>query len=173
MTDEDRGTSTKTLELYVRSLSPPASTAQLDAVLDRLDDLEATDRIASYSVHVWGKQVRPTTADQSTVSSDIHDRLTTFRAWAEREGMALAPSFRTKDVRLSFTDEAYTVVILPVMTLAEYVDDDLTFVAPCTDGETVYTVHDRLEALEKTEPPTESERASHRVRSFREDIHNV
>jgi hypothetical protein len=38
-------------------------------------------------------------------------------------------------------------MVLPTAALAEYVDEELAFVTPCTDGDTVYTVSDRLDEL--------------------------
>jgi len=43
-------------------------------------------------------------------------------------------------------------MVLPVMGLAEYDGDELAHVAPCTKGETVHTITDRLETLEAGEP---------------------
>lgn len=147
MPESETSIPTKTLDLYVRSLAPNGSTANLDGILNSLAQLETKGHIAEYLVHVWGRQVRPATADRSAVSTDINDRLTAFRAWAERADMTLEPFFQTRDVEVSMTGQAYTVVDLPVMTIAEYEDENLTFVTPCADGDTLYTVHDRLEAL--------------------------
>lgn len=151
--DSQNPTGPVTLELYVRSLAPYGSTAQLEGVLDRLDRLEETGTVARYSVEVWGRQVRPATDAPAAVPTDVHDRLAAFRSWADSNGASLDPFFETKEVRVSFTDEAYTVVDLPVMALAEYRGDELAFVAPCVDGGATYAVADRLDALEAESRP--------------------
>lgn len=161
MTESETSIPTKTLDLYVRSLAPHGSTANLDGVLNSLAQLEAMGNIAEYSVHVWGRQVRPATADRSEVSTDITDRLTAFRAWAEHADVTLEPFFQTKDVEVSMTGQAYTVVDLPVMTVAEYEGENLIFVTPCADGDTLYTVHDRLEALATAGPDTPTDVEAH------------
>lgn len=137
------------LDLYVRSLSPSGARAHQEAVLDRLTRLEAAGHIAGFTVHVWGKQVNTTTAAARTDAGRfILDRVSEFREWARRNGRSLGSFFETRDVASTITGEEYTTLVLPTMTLAEYRDGTLDFVTPCTDGEVVYTVHDRLDRLD-------------------------
>lgn len=153
-----------TVDLYVRSLSPAGGQRQLDAVITRLERLATTGRIAEFTVHVWGKQIATSSvATRTTAGQAILDTVDEFRAWAREHGRSLRSFFDTRDVRSRITGEDYTALVLPTMTLAEYHGDDLRFVAPCADGDTMYSVTDRLDTLEAEdqtvdqEPPSVSE----------------
>jgi len=136
-----------TLELYVRSLSPGGFLEQQHGVVERLERLEADDVIDDYSVDVWGRGLADPEAARTGVGQWIHDRIGEFREWAEGEGMCLDSFFPVEAVRSDITGEEYTRVRFPTVTLAEYDGDDLRFVSPCSDGETVHTVTDRLDAI--------------------------
>jgi hypothetical protein len=136
------------LELNVRSLAPPAGGVALDAAVARLEELDASEVIDEYGVHVWGRRIATDTTTAGTDAGEaIFDRLNAFHAWADRTGMSLDSFFAIEETRSTITGETYEAVVLPTMTLAEYEGDDLRFVTPCTDGTAVYTVPDRLDAL--------------------------
>lgn len=142
------------LELLVRSLSPDGAGCHPDAIVDRLDALEAEGSVDGYTVDVWGREVCPSRAAARTeVGRDALERLAAFERWARDAGPSVELSFDVREVRSKLTDEAYTTITFPCVTLAEYVGDDLRFVSPCSDGETKYTVSDRLDALEAGDVP--------------------
>lgn len=136
-----------TLELYVRSLSPGGFLEQQRGVVERLERLEAADVIDDYSVDVWGRGLADPDAARTGVGQWIYDRIGEFREWADREGMSLDSFFPVEPVRSDLSDEEYTRIRFPTVTLAEYEGDVLRFVSPCSDGETVHTVMDRIDAL--------------------------
>lgn len=139
-----------TVTLYVRSLSPPGLRSRQVDIIERLADCEANRTVDEYSVEVWGRQV-PTADDcRSATSRRVHERIESFREWAATHGRALEPLFTTETIRSRITAEAHTRVVLPAMTLVEYVDDEIRFISPSTDGETVTTVADRLDRLDTT-----------------------
>lgn len=142
-------TSDRRVELYVRSLSYPNTFRQGGCVIDRLEGLEAADVISEFDVTVWGRELElsGTTAGTET-GRRLLDRFETFRRWAERESSTDDSLFEVRRVESRITGDEYTAVVLPVTVLAEFVDDDLAHVAPCSEDREVCTVDDRLDALE-------------------------
>lgn len=140
-----------TLDLHVRSLAPRAGHAQQESVIERLDELEAGGYIDEFTVNVWGRQISLSTAAARTDAGQfVLDRVDEFRAWAAETDRSVDSFFETRRVESEITDQEYAALVLPVLTLAEYRDDELAYVAPCTDGETVVTVEDRIDVLETT-----------------------
>lgn len=145
-TDRDQGR--VRVELHVRSLAPRAGQRQQDSVIERLDRLESGGLVDEFSVDVWGRQVRlSSAAAQTDAGRFVLDRVDAFREWADDTGRSVASFFETRRVESAITDEEYVALVLPSLTLAEYRDGDLAYVAPCTDGDEVTTVADRLDVL--------------------------
>lgn len=138
----------RTAALYVRSLAPSECRPQQIAIIRRLKQLEASGAINDYSVEVWGSQLTEYEADLTESGDRIRDRIEDFRAWAADHDVSIESFFPIRTVASEFTDEEYTRIQFPVLTLAESGDDSLRFVTPCTDGESVYTVVDHLDLLE-------------------------
>lgn len=145
--ETDPGTATR-LKLYVRG-SAPGADDRLDATIDRLERLDAARMIDEIAVHTWDRRVRSDVSDGSPrVRSYVSDRVAEFEAWADRNGMTLRPSLDHRLLASAFTGDAQEVIVLPVMCLAVYADGVLCMVAPCSDGDTAYTVDDCLSILE-------------------------
>jgi len=137
-----------TVELHVRSLAPRGGKGQQESAIERLDQLASTGRIEEFSVNVWGRRVSLSSAAAETDAAQfVLDRVDEFRDWARRTGRSVDSFFETRRVESSITDEQYAALVLPSLTLAEYRDGELAYVAPCTDGDTVHTVDDRLDVL--------------------------
>jgi len=137
-----------TVTLFVRSLSPSGLRERQEDVLGRLDALEENDTIETYSVEVWGKQLALKDAHRSDPGERISDHLESLREWAATHGYSLKPFFETKTIDSKFTGGPYTRTEFPVMTLVEYMGDEIQFVSPCADGDSITTVSDRLNELE-------------------------
>lgn len=73
----------------------------------------------------------------------------TFRRWADRNGVSLAPGFQERTRGFVGTDDTEEVVVFPVVALAIYDDQDLTAVFPCADEARTYTVERALTAFEQ------------------------
>jgi len=145
---------TPTLELYVRSLLPDGALSRQEAVIGRLEDLEARGRIEDFTVIVWGKRIARSTAAAHTAEGEyILNRVAEFKSWALGNNVSLESFYDTQAVDTDVTDETYTAITLPVMGLAEYQDGELRHVAPCTEDDVVHTIMDRLEQLESGQPP--------------------
>lgn len=136
------------LSLYVRSLAPSDHRTQQQEIVDRLKQLEIDGLIDSYSVDVWGDQIPVSATEQTAVGRELRHLVETFHAWAADHDVSIDSFFPCELVRSQFTGETYTRIGLPAMALAEYVDDELRFVSPYRDGETVQTVSMHVESLE-------------------------
>nr|WP_310919634.1 HTH domain-containing protein [Haloarcula sp. S1CR25-12] len=149
------------IELYVRSMLPDGAGERQESVIDKLDELDRTDEIAGYNVVVWGKQIAPESGAAATEEGRyILNRVAEFKQWALSNNVSLESFYQRTTVDSEVTGAAYDAMVLPVMGLAEYDEDELTHVAPCTEGEEVHTITDRLERLEAGEPSALEERAT-------------
>jgi len=145
-TDRDQGR--VRVELHVRSLAPRAGKRRQNSVIDRLEDLESEGYVDEWTVDVWGRQVGLSAAAARTDAGQfVLERVAAFRDWADDTGRSVASFFETRHVDSGITGEQYTALVLPSLTLAEYRDGDLAYVAPCSDGDEVTTVTDRLDVL--------------------------
>jgi len=153
------------VELYVRSLLPRHAQHQQEAVVERLLSLEADGPLDDLQIVVWGRQAPASPADTRTDAGLFAlNRVAVFTKWAERNGFSVDAQFDQRSVDSTMADERYRAITFPMMTLAEYRDRDLTFVAPVEDGPETISVPDRLDtieaadgsATETTEPLEES-----------------
>jgi hypothetical protein len=145
----------KHIELYVRSLLPDGAHGRLEAVIERLERLDAEDEVEDFSVIVWGKQVaRDSAAAHTEEGRFILNRVAEFKQWALSSTVSLESFYQQGTVENETSAQSRETITLPVMGLAEYEDDELVHVAPCTRGETVHTIQDRLGRIERGEPAT-------------------
>ena len=154
------------VELYVRSMLPDGAGSRQDAVIDRLEELERREEIAGYNVVVWGKQIAPESAAANTEEGRyILNRVAEFKQWALSNNVSLESFYQRTTVDSEAADSASEAMVLPVMGLAEYDGTELAHVAPCTDGENVHTITDRLERLEDGAPSALAQRTTNPVLS--------
>lgn len=158
MTPPPTPESTVSVELYVRSLAPRAGRRRMEETVRRLATLEDRDEIGEYRVYVTGKTIPASPAEAVTdFGAFLCNRIAAFRDWADRTGHSLEPRFTHRAVDSAFTGERYHAVAAPELLLAEYVDGDLRFVAPCDTDGTQVAVADRLARLAEA-PTAESDR---------------
>lgn len=149
------------IELYVRSLLPDGAHERQEAVIDRLDELERDGDIEGYNVIVWGKQVARSSAAANTEEGKyILNRVAEFKQWALSNNVSFESFYQRTEVDSEVTEESYDAMVLPVMGLAEYQDGELVHVAPCTKGDVVHTIVDRLDRLEAGQPPALDQNAA-------------
>ncbi|MEA1930294.1 MAG: HTH domain-containing protein [Euryarchaeota archaeon] len=145
----------RTVRLFVRADPELGCEKQKQAVLDRLEGLDADDRIDDYEVNVWTKAIRIAgPLEGTTYYQRVFDHFTAFQQWAVKESVALKSAFNVEEVNCEITDETYRVLSLPCLCLAVYEDDELRGVYPHTDSETTRTINhclDRLEASSQIE----------------------
>lgn len=147
----------RTLELYVRSLSSSTIGVRLESIIDRLKACVAEGHIEDYTVTVWGERVSTDKAISGTDQGGlIRHRIAEFRQWASDHGVTLEGGFETRTVHSSITGETHEFITLPSVALAARRDNDLEWVVPSSDASGMTTAMDRLESItndrEKPEP---------------------
>jgi len=142
-------TETHGIEAFVRS-SPPAGARDSAArTVDRLRTLVEAGRVDEYSVYHWGRTVDPGAVPPCLEMEDLlFDRVGSFRSWAVDADVELEGFVRREAGGL--LEEPRTVLAVPVVALAEYVDGELVGVAPHSGGGETLTVEGYLDALEST-----------------------
>ena len=142
-------------EIYVRSLLPEGYSQQQTATLERVAELVQRGVVGERQVQVCGHQVPASVAaTQTAVGARLVTRLAAFQEWARRNDCSLAPAMDLRTVDDSMADTHYRALRLPAVLLAEYRDGDLRCVTPHHDGDSVYTIEDRLGELTAGEPTT-------------------
>jgi hypothetical protein len=143
------------VELFVRSLCPEDATHQQNYVIDQLQALEDAGHIEELSILIWGSRIEPRLAERTAEGRKLLERLSMFEQW-ERESDASLDAFDWQHpVTNMVSDESVSVITLPTLALAEYVDGDLQHVAPCTRDGTAYRVTDRISRLADTAHATD------------------
>ena len=140
--------------LYVRGDMFGANDQQ-NAVVRRLGELADDGRIDEYDVSVWNGRVR-LGGDRTPPAVAAYEE---FDAWADAEGVDIAPFFTVRE-RESFVDGVARELVLPVMCLAVHTDEGLATVAPSVRDTEIVTVQDcldELETLEATQRPIAAE----------------
>ncbi|MDS0222201.1 hypothetical protein NDI54_12655 [Haloarcula sp. S1AR25-5A] len=144
------------VELFVRSLCPVDATQRQNHLIDQLQALENADRIDDLSILIWGNRIAPSLARQTADGRNLLDRLAMFERW-EGDSDASLDAFDWRHAMTNMaSEESITVIALPTVALAEYVDGDLHHVAPCTRDGTVHRVSDRITRLAETAQPTDA-----------------
>lgn len=134
------------LELYVRSLAPTDAREPQERVVERLQTLDERDRIAGFEVALCGECVCPSSVTAGTdAGKRLLDRYDAFETWADEHDRGLV-GFEHKDTQSLLTDTTVTGIVFPRMTLAEYRDGQLTYVAPSSNGAEQTSVLDRLDS---------------------------
>jgi hypothetical protein len=134
-----------TVDLYVRADAPVVERRR--SVIDRLKRLEGQDRIEEFRVHSWPRAISLDLADE--IEGDgIRDVVRSFETWAARRDRRIRPPFDVRTTHSTITGASDELLVLPVICLATYNTGNLVDVAPSSDGDSVYTVEDALDAIE-------------------------
>ncbi|WP_424019334.1 HTH domain-containing protein [Halorientalis pallida] len=137
------------IELLCRSLAPSTGREQQDRIVQRLRGLDEAGRIRGFEVVLCGECVCPRAATAETDPGEfLLDRHDAFQTWAEETGRDLV-GFEKRDTKSILTGATVTGIVFPRLTLAEYRDGELTFVAPSSDDGEQTTVADRLGDYER------------------------
>lgn len=134
------------LELWTRAADGPP-----DDVVARLDRLVAIGRIDDYELHSWDRRA---TLTDPVDGPDTHiaGRVLAFALWAAQHGVTLPTMGPLHRVGCADAGPATLAVDLPSMVLVDYAADEVAFVAPCVDDDTVHTVRGYLDRLELPGP---------------------
>ena len=135
-------------ELFVRSDVPRPAEARRTAVADSLRTLAAEGALGSVTVRSWEKRV-PVAGPSERLERRRFDE---FAAWASDNDASLTPFFDTRECYSATTGDRETQLVLPVLCLAVYADDDLTRLAPVRTPNGAESVEDCLAALADRPP---------------------
>jgi hypothetical protein len=134
------------MELFLRSLAPPAARTAQETIIDRLKRLDDRGHIREYELTIWGDRIRLDTTPRTPTEETLRDKIDRFRRWERRTDVSLAPGFDEREID-PLVDDAYTVFRPPVIALAVYAGSNVWGVFPCeVDGDPV-TVDACLDAF--------------------------
>lgn len=133
------------LELYLRSLAPTKTRDSQEQILRQVQRLDDQDRISGFEVVLCGECVCPSLKSAETeVGQRLLRRYDEFERWAEQHERDLV-AFQQRNRKSMLTDTSITGVKFPRITIAEYRDGELDFVAPSSNGTEETNVTDLLE----------------------------
>lgn len=139
-------------DLFVRCDLPKPARQCRQTIEERLERVASAGGLEDYSVSSWAKRVP---LDSDTEEMECYEE---FRRWATDEDVTLAPFFDTRECYSMTTGEKRRELVLPVLCLAIYDDDELVYVAPHATASTTATIPDCVDQL--LEGESEEERAS-------------
>lgn len=147
--DEMRETTLPRVEFFVRAAMTGAGTRQYE-VLDRLEEFEATGRVAAVSTHAWQGRIRVSVdAGHESQAFDWFER---FERWADRNDADLSPFFERHERTSLLAGEEYEELIFPVICLAVTRDGSIDEVVPRREDDEVVDVEDCLDRLAALDP---------------------
>lgn len=142
----------KRIEVWIRSSAPGAGAAR-ERTLNRARQLGQVAEL-TVEIGVWGRSLERVVPDDGTdpVPSrlgTVRDRIEDFSRWAGDAGRTIDPFFRSRRIESTILGEAYDVVRLPTVAVAEFDGDELTHVAPSRDRQSgrVVEAEERLAHL--------------------------
>lgn len=142
------------MELFLRSLSPPAARATQESIIDRLEQLDDRGGIREFALTIWGDRICLDGSPRTAMERTVRDKIDRFRRWERTHDASLAPAFTEREVD-PLVGDPYTVFHTPIITLAVYVGPEVWGVFPCeVDGERV-TADDCLDAFLRRGPLVE------------------
>ncbi len=146
MTKSSEQAETIRAQLYLRQRTSSEIIQQLRKTVTRVRRLEA-DRIANVEIKSW-TTVNPALEELTDSGPSVSLTVKSFQAWADREGYTLRPAFTQRETTSLISSHPAVEIQVPIVCLAVYEDDELRCVAPCSDGDRIYSVEMCLAALE-------------------------
>ncbi|RRJ33729.1 HTH domain-containing protein [Halocatena pleomorpha] len=159
----ENASSSKRMELYVRSLSSGTG-VQVETMIDRLEEFTTEGEVEEYTVTVWGSRVSTDPAVARTdAGATIRERVAEFKQWATECGATLEGGFDRETIHSAITGETHEFISLPSVALACRRDGEVEWVVPSATAEeaTPTTPMDRIRALNNERQESEpSDRAA-------------
>ncbi|WP_336328612.1 HTH domain-containing protein [Halovenus sp. HT40] len=140
-----------TVECWSRNTTEPTVIAWQESVYERLREYANSDRIARLETNTWSKCIRcPTASDDrtETCANKCWETYCQFEDWATSTGYDLEPGFRRYERSSLASSESCEPVVVPVVSLAVYSEDELGAVFPCSTTDRVWTVEDGLAVID-------------------------
>lgn len=148
------------IEVFVRSLAPDTARPQQDDLIQRLQALASENEIESIDFYVTGDCVCESTAAAETDTGQfLLDRFQQFEAWASESGVDLV-GFRERCVDSALSMTTVTGHQFPRITIAVFVDDELSLVTPYTEDNTHHSAAELVETLESSAPSGASQKTT-------------
>lgn len=123
--------------------------AEYEPLVGHLDHLEATGTVDDYVVYHWGHDLDVSSDRLRCVEDQLaRERISAFKQWALEHDCIVTGLGDRVTAGVGRMGPEYTAEHLPPVLLAEYVDDDLELVTPCSTSHE--HVIDRLEALDES-----------------------
>ncbi len=142
-------TTNYTVKLFVRADPELGCERQKQAVVETVETLADEDRIDSYEVHPWSKEIRIRGPLEGTAYyQNVFDHIEAFQQWADERSVRLNTAFKMQSVDCEITDETYRVLSLPSICIAVYEDGELCAVYPHSTDEQCQTPSSCLRELE-------------------------
>lgn len=135
-----------TIDCYVRA---QAAGIFVNDVIDTVRSYEEAGLLSECAVEFWPNEIRLL---DDTAGTDVRAQYREFQAWADSEGVSLEPAFTRRKRTTLVSDDAESVLVLPVLCLAIRVNGELVRVAPHATESGSYTVTDALADVESLPP---------------------
>jgi hypothetical protein len=134
------------MELFLRSLAPPAARDAQEAIVDRLIRLDDQNYIRDYDLTIWGDRICLDVEPRTPTERAVRDKIDRIRQWERRHDVSLSPGFAERVVE-PFVGDSYPVFQMPVVALAVYAGTDVWGIFPCEVDGDVVTVDECLDAF--------------------------
>ena len=151
MTASQTATSTDvTAVCHVRA---PLLLEPVDRQVETLRACESEGAVDDLLLRSWPKEV---TLTDDTPYQEALESFERFEQWADRRGVSVRPPFRERTATNQISGETTDVLIMPMLCLELYADDELIGVFPHTDedADETYTTDEAIAALRTGELPT-------------------
>ena len=125
----------------------------VDRQIETLRACESEGAVDDLLLRSWPKEV--SLSDESPYQEAL-ESFERFEQWADRRGVSIRPPFQERTTTNQISGETTDLLVMPMLCLELYADDDLVGVFPHTDeaaGET-YTTDEAIAALRTGEVPT-------------------
>lgn len=139
--------------MYLRSFAPPIGVKEhQEEVVSKLREFDECGRLETVDVTIWGDAVCPDGCCAETrPGREILDRMAELQQWGSEESCTVEQTFEEKHATSSVTDEAFTKIVPPRITIGVCSRGDIRLVLPCRLGNETVCVTDFLNAVERTE----------------------
>ncbi|WP_121742990.1 HTH domain-containing protein [Natronorubrum halophilum] len=143
-------TPTITTVCHVRA---PLLLEPVDRQIETLRACETEGAIDELLLRSWPKEVSLTDNSPYQEALESFDR---FEQWAEERGVSIRPPFRERATTSQISGETNDLLVMPLLCLEVYADDELIGVFPHTDEELeeTHTTDEAIASLRTGELPT-------------------
>lgn len=154
MTTDTQTTATRTTEITaVCHVRAPLLLEPVDRQIETLRACESEGAVDDLLLRSWPKEV---SLDDDTPYQEALESYERFAEWADRRDVSIRPPFRERTTTNQISGETSDLLVMPMLCLELYADDELVGVFPHTDeaADETYTTDEAIAALRTGEVPT-------------------